>query len=493
MTKPTILAIDQGTTSTRAIVFGRDGVPLGSAQRELPQIFPADGWVEHDPERIWQDTLAVMAGAIDQAGIAARSVAAIGITNQRETSIVWDRNSGRPIANAIVWQDRRGAAMCERILAAGHGPLIAERTGLIVDSYFSATKIAWLLDNVPGARDLAKQGRLAFGTVDCFLLWRLTGGKVHASDAANASRTMLYDIRKQRWDPELLDLFGVPAALLPEVVDNAAIMGTVADEHGPARICITGMAGDQQAALFGQACFEPGMVKSTYGTGCFALINTGPDPVRSKHRLVTTIGYRLAGAVRYAVEGSIFNAGTAVQWLRDGLGLVGHATETEALARQAASTRGVYLVPAFTGLGAPHWDANARGALLGITRDVGKPEIVRAALEAVAYQTRDLVDAMRADGAAPPAALRVDGGMVANNWFLQFLADQLGIAVEVPKVPETTALGAAFLAGLGSGLYKSLDDVAALWKSDRRFEPKMGADERDALYHGWQKAVGRVR
>ncbi|MDZ4736253.1 MAG: glycerol kinase GlpK [Rhodospirillaceae bacterium] len=493
MAEPVILAIDQGTTSSRAIVFGRDGSVRGKAQRELPQIFPADGWVEHDPERIWQDTLAVMSGAIADAGIEAKSVAAIGITNQRETTIIWDRASGRPIANAIVWQDRRGAPLCEKIVAAGHADMIAERTGLIVDSYFSATKIAWLLDNVEGARDLAKQGRLAFGTVDCFLLWRLTGGKVHATDASNASRTMLYDIRKQRWDPDLLDLFGVPAALLPKVIDNAAIMGTVADGHGPARICIAGMAGDQQAALFGQACFKPGMVKSTYGTGCFALINTGSEPVASKNRLVTTIGYRLSGVTHYAVEGSIFNAGTAVQWLRDGLGLVTHASETEALARQASSARGVYLVPAFTGLGAPHWDANARGALVGITRDIGKPEIARAALEAVAYQTRDLIDAMRADGATPPAALRVDGGMVANNWFLQFLADQLGIAVEVPKVPETTALGAAFLAGLGSGIYRSLDDVAQLWKSDRRFEPQMGADERDALYAGWQRAVGRVR
>ena len=493
MAQPVILAIDQGTTSTRAIVFDRDGSPRGSDQRELPQIFPADGWVEHDPERIWQDTLGVMKGAIAKAGIEASHIAAIGITNQRETSVVWDRASGKPIANAIVWQDRRGAPLCEKIVAAGHAPLIAERTGLIVDSYFSATKIAWLLEHVPGARELAKQGKLAFGTIDCFLLWRLTGGKVHATDASNASRTMLFDIRKQRWDPDLLELFGVPASLLPEVVDSAQIMGTLAPEHAPARICVTGMAGDQQAALVGQACFRPGMVKSTYGTGCFALINTGADFVQSKNRLVTTVAYRLAGSVRYAVEGSIFNAGTAVQWLRDGLGIVTHAAETEALARQASSTRGVYLVPAFTGLGAPHWDANARGALIGITRDVGRPEIVRAALEAVAYQTRDLVDAMRADGAAPPAALRVDGGMVANNWFLQFLADQLGIAVEVPKVPETTALGAAFLAGLGAGLYKSLDDVAALWKSDRRFEPQMNTDERDALYHGWQKAVGRVK
>jgi len=493
MAQPVILAIDQGTTSTRAIVFDRDGSPRGSDQRELPQIFPQSGWVEHDPERIWQDTLAVMQGALAKAGIEASHVAAIGITNQRETSVVWDRSSGKPIANAVVWQDRRGAPLCDRILAAGHGKLIAGRTGLIVDSYFSATKIAWLLDNVPGARARARAGKLAFGTIDCFLLWRLTGGKVHATDASNASRTMLFDIRKQRWDSELLELFGVPASLLPEVVDSAQIMGTLADEHAPARICVTGMAGDQQAALVGQACFEPGMVKSTYGTGCFALINTGADFVQSKNRLVTTVAYRLAGSVRYAVEGSIFNAGTAVQWLRDGLGIVAQAAETEALARQAASMRGVYLVPAFTGLGAPHWDANARGALIGITRDVGKPEIARAALEAVAYQTRDLVDAMRADGAAPPATLRVDGGMVANSWFLQFLADQLGIAVEVPKVPETTALGAAFLAGLGAGLYRSLDDVAALWKSDRRFEPKMGTDERDALYHGWQKAVGRVR
>jgi glycerol kinase len=493
MTEPSILAIDQGTTSTRAILFSRDGRVLGTAQRELPQIYPADGWVEHDPERIWQDTLAVMRGALDDANVEARHVAAIGITNQRETTVVWDRATGRPIANAIVWQDRRGAPLCEKIVAAGHADTIAARTGLIVDSYFSATKIAWLLDNVEGARDAAKRGQLAFGTIDSFLLWRLTGGAVHATDAANASRTMLFDIHRQRWDDALLDLFGVPASLLPEVVDNASLMGTLSPGHLSARIAITGMAGDQQAALFGQACFEPGMVKSTYGTGCFALINTGTEPVRSKNRLVTTVAYRLAGVTDYAVEGSIFNAGTAVQWLRDGLGLVAHASETDALARQASSTRGVYLVPAFTGLGAPHWDANARGALIGITRDVGKPEIARAALEAVAYQTRDLVDAMRADGAAPPAALRVDGGMVANDWFLQFLADQLAIAVEVPKVPETTALGAAFLAGLGAGLYRSLDDVAKLWQSDRTFEPQMGKDERDALYDGWQKAVGRVR
>ena len=486
-----ILAIDQGTTSTRAMLFDASGRPGATAQRELSQIYPADGWVEHDPEEIWQATLAVCREALAAGGLGAGDIAAIGITNQRETTIVWERTSGRPIHNAIVWQDRRTADDCARLVADGHEDLVQGKTGLVIDPYFSAGKIAWLLDNVAGARDAAARGDLAFGTVDSFLLWRLTAGRVHATDATNAARTMLFDIHRQDWDDELLALFDIPRHLLPEVRDNASDFGVTALLG--AEIPITGMAGDQQAATVGQACFAPGMIKSTYGTGCFVLLNTGEVPVASQNRLLTTLAYRLDGKPTYAIEGSIFIAGAAVQWLRDGPKLIKSAGESEALARSVSGTGGVYLVPAFTGLGAPHWDPAARGAILGLTRDSGAAEITRAALESVAYQTRDLMTAMAANRAASPTALRVDGGMAANDWLMQFLADQLNLSVERPTVTETTALGAASLAGLGAGLYSSLDEISAHWRCERRFEPAHRTEAHDRLYAGWLDAVRRVK
>ena len=488
-----ILAIDQGTTSSRAILFSGDGRRLGQAQKELPQHFPQSGWVEHDAEDIWRDTVEVMRGALADAGKSAGDVAAIGITNQRETTVIWDRETGEPIHKAIVWQDRRTADFCQQLRGQGAEEVVRQRTGLLLDPYFSGTKIAWLLDNVPGARERAERGELAFGTIDCFLLWRLTGGKVHATDATNAARTLIFDIRKQAWDPELLAMLRIPESLLPEVRDSDADFGETEAEILGRAIPIGGIAGDQQAATVGQACFEAGMMKSTYGTGCFALFNTGEKLVHSEHRLLSTIAYRLGGRTTYALEGSIFVAGAAVQWLRDGLGIIGAAPETEALAKQADTKQRVYLVPAFTGLGAPYWDAEARGAVFGLTRATGPAELARAALEAVCYQTRDLLEAMWADGATGLEALRVDGGMVANDWMLQMLADILGVAVERPVVPETTALGAAYLAGLNQGLFADLEAVAAQWQSDARFEPKMDAGERDDRYAGWQDAVGRVR
>ncbi len=489
----TILAIDQGTTSSRAILFSGDGRRLGQAQKELPQHFPRSGWVEHDAEDIWRDTVAVMGGALADAGKNVDDVAAIGITNQRETTVIWDRATGEPIHNAIVWQDRRTAEFCQDLRRQGAEEVVRQRTGLLLDPYFSGTKIAWLLDNVPGARARAERGELAFGTIDCFLLWRLTGGKVHATDATNAARTLIYDIKKQVRDPELLALLRVPESLLPEVKDSDADFGATDPEILGRAIPIGGIAGDQQAATVGQACFDRGMMKSTYGTGCFALFNTGDKLVHSEHRLLSTIAYRLGGQTTYALEGSIFVAGAAVQWLRDGLGVIAAAPETEGLAKQADTGQRVYLVPAFTGLGAPYWDAEARGAVFGLTRATGPAEIARAALEAVCYQTRDLLEAMRADGASGLEALRVDGGMVANDWMLQMLADILGVAVERPVVAETTALGAAYLAGLNQGLFADLDAVAAQWQSDARFEPQMAAAERDDRYAGWQDAVKRVR
>ncbi len=420
-------------------------------------------------------------------------VLAIGITNQRETTLVWDRRTGAPLHNAIVWQDRRTTEVCEGIVAGGHAPMVAQRTGLVIDPYFSATKIAWILDTVPGARALAEAGHLAFGTIDSFLLWRLTGGKRHATDATNASRTMLFDIHRQAWDDDLLALFRVPRSVLPEVVDSAGIVATTDPSLLGAAIPVAGIAGDQQAATVGQTCFAPGTIKSTYGTGCFVVLNTGARVVASQHKLLSTVAYRVGGTPVYGVEGAIFVAGAAVQWLRDGLKLFASAGETESLARAAPADSGVYMVPAFTGLGAPYWDARARGAILGLTRDTGIASIVRAALEAVCYQTRDLIDTMVADGAAKPVMLRVDGGMTANDWVMQFLADILDIPVERPKVLETTALGAAYLAGLGIGHFGSLADVAGLWQRDRLFEPAMGAAERDERYTGWVAAVRRVR
>ena len=491
MAEKAILAIDQGTTSTRAMLFDARGGVLARAQAELRQHFPAEGWVEHDPEDIWQDTLAVVREALSKAHLRARDVAAIGITNQRETTIIWERATGKPIHRAIVWQDRRTAEECRR-LEAVHSLAVSAKTGLVIDAYFSASKIAWILDNVPGARARAEAGELAFGTVDCFLLWRLTGGKSHRTDATNAARTLLYDIREQRWDDELLKLFRVPRALLPEVMDNAADFGMTDPQLFGGAIPVAGMAGDQQAATVGQACIKPGMIKTTYGTGCFALLNTGSIAVHSRHRLLTTIAYQLDGRRTYALEGSIFVAGAAVQWLRDGLGVIEKSSDVEALAAKARDGHGVYLVPAFVGLGAPHWDPDARGALLGLTRDSGPAEIAAATLDSVCYQTRDLVDAMRGDGAQIDE-LRVDGGMVANDLLMQRLADTVGAPVERPKVTETTALGAAFLAGLHAGLWPSLEVLSATWALDRAFRPAEGAASRDRRYAGWQDAVRRVR
>jgi glycerol kinase len=487
-----LLALDQGTTSTRAILLTSEGKPLASDQRELPQIFPRSGWVEHDPEEIWRATQAVIAGALAKAGAKASDIAGLGITNQRETTIVWDRRTGKPIHNAIVWQDRRTSDTCEKLFAAGHGATFTAKTGLLLDPYFSGTKIAWILDQVAGARDLAAAGHLAFGTVDCFLLWRLTGGKVHATDATNASRSLLYDIGKGDWDDELCGLLNVPRSLLPKVVDSAGLVGHVDAALFGHAIPIAGIAGDQQAATVGQVCFAPGTIKSTYGTGCFVVLNTGETRVASKNKLLTTIAYQIGGKPTYAVEGSIFVAGASIQWLRDGLKLFASAGETQALAEAAPADDGVYLVPAFTGLGAPYWDAHARGAILGLSRDTGIATLVRAALEAVCYQTRDLLRTMQADGADKPVALRVDGGMTANDWAMQFLADILDVPVERPKILETTALGAAYLAGLGVGLYKSTDDLTRLWQRDRLFEPNMAASRRDRLYAGWREAVDRI-
>jgi glycerol kinase len=486
-----VLAIDQGTTSSRAILFDDAGRPSGHAQRELPQIYPRPGWVEHDAERIWIDTAEVMREAVAAAGVKTAEIAAIGITNQRETTVVWERASGRPIHNAIVWQDRRTAETCQRLKANGHEPGVQHRTGLLLDPYFSATKISWLLDHVEGARDAAERGELAAGTIDSWLLWKLTQGRVHATDATNASRTLLFDIHRLCWDPDLLALFGIPASLLPDVRDSSHHFGDAAEPLGFA-VPITGIAGDQQAATFGQAAFAPGMIKSTYGTGTFTLLNTGEKPVASRNRLLTTIAWRLAGETTYALEGSIFVGGAAVQWLRDGLGAIETAAETERLAAGIEDTGGVYLVPAFVGLGAPYWDPDARGALLGLTRDTGVAQIARAALEAVSYQTRDLMEAMIGDAGHEPLKLRVDGGLVANDWAMQFLSDMLALPVERPVVSETTALGAAYLAGLEAGVFGGLEEIEEHWQRERLFSPAMPEARREELYSGWRTAVRRV-
>jgi glycerol kinase len=486
-----LLAIDQGTTSTRAILFDAALAPVAQAQQEFTQIYPAPGLVEHDPEEIWSTTVATVRAAIETAGAVAGQIAAIGITNQRETTIVWDRETGRPIHNAIVWQDRRTAEACGVLRQAGQERAIA-RTGLLLDPYFSATKIAWLLDHVEGARAAAQAGRLAFGTVDTFLLSRLTGGKLHATDATNAARTLLMDIRRGCWDAELCELFDIPAALLPEIRDCSGDFGTT-DLFG-APIRILGVAGDQQAATLGQGCVAPGMVKSTYGTGCFALLNTGDAPVASKNRLLTTIAYQLDGKRTYALEGAIFIAGAGVQWLRDALGVISAAPDVNALAAAADPAEQVYLVPAFVGLGAPWWDAQARGALYGLTRKSGVAEVARATLEAVGYQTRDLLEAMHADWPALGAqtVLRADGGMAASDITMQFVADILGAPVDRPAVMETTALGAAYLAGLAAGLCPDLTGFAATWKCARRFEPRMDGAMRDQKWVGWRDAVART-
>ena len=489
-----LIAIDQGTTSSRAMVFDEKLAAVAVAQQELRQIYPAPGWVEHDPDDIWSAVVATVREAMAKAGVGAGDIVGIGITNQRETTIVWDRETGKPIHNAIVWQDRRTADACAALRAAGREPAIREKTGLLLDPYFSATKIAWLLDNVSGARAAAGEGRLAFGTVDSFLLWRLTGGKVHGTDATNASRTLLFDIARGEWDEELARLFEIPGSMLPEVRDCAADYGeTLPDLFGVA-IRIRGIAGDQQAATIGQGCFTPGMMKSTYGTGCFALLNTGPKPVQSRHRLLTTIAYQLGGERTYALEGAIFIAGAAVQWLRDGLQFIAQASDVNALAQRADPAEQVYLVPAFVGLGAPYWDAEARGALLGLTRNSGPAEIAQAALEAVGYQTRDLLEAMRADWpVAADTVLRVDGGMTSSDVTMQFLADILGAPVDRPVVMETTALGAAYLAGYQAGVCPDPVGFAASWRLDRRFKPAMDANLRGGKWAGWQAAVARVR
>ena len=487
----TLLAIDQGTTSSRAIVFDKKGRKLGVAQQELPQSFPQPGWVEHNPERIWKDTAAVVKGALKKARTGARDVAALGITNQRETTVVWDRRTGKPVYPAIVWQDRRTADFCRQHGGAERDRWLAERTGLLLDPYFSGTKVRWILENVKGARERAGRGELAFGTIDSWLLWKLTGGRVHATDATNASRTLLFNIRTQRWDDELLKFLDVPASMLPEVRDCAADYGRTDKKLFGAEIPIRGIAGDQQAATVGQACFAPGMSKSTYGTGCFLVLNTGDELKLSRNKLLSTVAYRLGGRTTYAMEGSIFIAGAAVQWLRDAVHLIKKAGDTEDIARSIKDTRGVYLVPAFTGLGAPYWDPEARGAIFGLTRDAGLAHIVRAALESVCYQTRDLLAAMAQDAVAP-TELRVDGGMVVNNWVTQFLADVLQVPVVRPETVETTALGAAFLAGLQAGVYRDLDDIARLWQVDRRFKPRLARGQADTLYGGWQRAVARV-
>ncbi|MCL7463495.1 glycerol kinase GlpK [Phaeovulum sp. NW3] len=485
-----ILAVDQGTTSSRAILFDADLGIVAVAQEEFRQIYPQPGWVEHDPADLWSSVAGTARAVIAKAGVQARDIAAIGITNQRETTILWDRATGQPLHNAIVWQDRRTAAICEALRDAGHEAKITARTGLLCDPYFSGTKLKWLLDHIPGARARAAAGELAFGTVDSFLIWKLTGGRVHATDATNAARTMLYDIGAGRWDDEICGLLDIPMAILPEVRDCAADFGVTRADLFGCEIPIRGVAGDQQAATLGQACLAPGMMKSTYGTGCFALLNTGAQRVASGNRLLTTIAYQLDGTPTYALEGSIFIAGAVVQWLRDGLRIIRAAGETQALAEAADPAQAVVLVPAFTGLGAPYWRPDCRGAIYGLTRNSGPAELARAALESVGFQTRDLLEAMRADwGGAGQGVLRVDGGMAASDWAMQFLSDIIGAPVDRPRVTETTALGAAWLAGMHAGVYPGAEDFARSWALERRFEPGMDEQTRAARYARWGRAV----
>ncbi len=485
-----VLALDQGTTSSRAIVFDHRGAIVSVAQQEFRQIFPQPGWVEHDPREIWATQSNVAAEAILKAGLTARDVAAIGITNQRETTVVWDKGTGKPIHNAIVWQDRRTAKACDQLKKRKLAPMIKKKTGLVVDAYFSGTKLQWLLQNVPGAKEKAKRGELAFGTIDSWLIWNLTSGRKHVTDVSNASRTMLYDIRKGDWDDDLLKLFGVPRAMLPKVCSSSEVYGETNIFGSP--IPIAGIAGDQQAALFGQVCTKPGMVKNTYGTGCFMLMNTGTKPIASKNNLLTTVAWKIGNKTEYALEGSIFIAGAVVQWLRDGLGIIRSSSEVEGLAAQAADNGGVYLVPAFAGLGAPHWDQYARGTLVGLTRGSGRPQIARAALEGIAYQVQDVLHAMEADAGVKLKELRVDGGACANNLLMQFQSDILKVPVTRPKVTETTALGAAYLAGLAVGYWKSVADIASQWQADRRFSPAMKPAQRKHLLTGWNKALTRA-
>ena len=488
-----VLAFDQGTTSSRAIVFGREGRVLASSQQEFRQIFPQPGWVEHDAEEIWLTQRDVASQAIARAGLSAGDIAAIGITNQRETTVLWDRATGRPVAHAIVWQDRRTASRCDALRQAGHEPLFAARTGLILDAYFSGTKLAWLLDNVAGARERARRGELAFGTIDSWLAWKLSGGKAHVTDVTNASRTLLFDIQALDWDDELLALLRIPRALLPRVVDSSGVVGETACEGLPRGLRIGGVAGDQQSALFGQACHRPGMAKNTYGTGCFLLMNTGERPAASHHRLLTTVAWRRGARRAYALEGSVFIAGAAIQWLRDGLGLIARAADIDPLAASVPDAGGVYFVPALSGLGAPYWDPHARGAIVGITRGSTRAHLARATLEAIAFQSAELIAAMAQDSGLELTELRVDGGATASNLLMQMQADLLGVPVVRPKVTETTALGAAYLAGLATGFWRDEAEIASLWARDRVFEPHLSRDEGRARLQGWKRAVERSR
>jgi len=486
-----ILALDQGTTSSRAIVFDHAGTIVAVAQQEFRQIFPRPGWVEHDADELWAAQSGVASDVLRKANLSSTDLAAIGITNQRETTVVWDRKTGRPICPAIVWQDRRTAGACDRLRKAGHAPLIRRKTGLVLDAYFSATKLQWILRHVPGAKVRARRGELAFGTIDSWLVWNLTGGRVHVTDASNASRTMLFNLQTGDWDDELLALFSIPRSLLPAVRDSSEVYGDCSLWGGA--IPIAGLAGDQQAALFGQACTSPGMVKNTYGTGCFMLMNTGTKPIASKNNLITTVAWRIGGRTEYALEGSIFIAGAVVQWLRDGLGIIKTSAEIEALAASVADNGGIYLVPAFAGLGAPHWDPYARGLLAGVTRGTTSAHLARAALEGIAYQVHDILDAMQSDSGLKLKELRVDGGACANNLLMNFQADLLGVPVVRPCVAETTALGAAYLAGLAVGFWKNPAEIAAQWQADRRFVPTMKPAPRQKLLAGWNKALTRAK
>ncbi|MGE7981541.1 glycerol kinase GlpK [Solibacillus sp. NPDC093137] len=490
MTEKFMMALDQGTTSSRAILFDKNGTVFHTAQQEFPQYFPESGWVEHNPEQIWSSVLSCIAAVLSEKNILASQIAGIGITNQRETTVVWDKHTGHPIYNAIVWQSRQTAEICEALKARGLNDMFRDKTGLLIDAYFSGTKVKWILDNVEGAREKAENGDLLFGTIDTWIIWKLTNGKVHVTDYSNASRTLMFNIYDLKWDEELLDILTVPASMLPEVRSSSEVYGhTDADNLFGQEIPIAGIAGDQQAALFGQACFEQGMVKNTYGTGCFMLMNTGEKAVKSDHGLLTTIAWGLDGKVTYALEGSIFVAGSAIQWLRDGLRMFRKAEESEAYAARVTSSEGVYVVPAFVGLGTPYWDSDVRGAVFGLTRGTEKEHFVRATLESLAYQTRDVLSAMEADSGIPLSTLRVDGGAVKNNFLMQFQSDLLNAPVDRPVVNETTALGAAYLAGLAVGYWETLDDISNYWNLDHKFEPEMAEEEREDLYTGWGKAV----
>lgn len=488
-----ILSLDQGTTSSRAIVFDKKGQIVSVAQKDFKQHFPKSGWVEHDPQEIWSSQSAVMIEALANQGIKANQIAALGITNQRETTIVWDRKTGKPLYNAIVWQDRRTAGYCDELKAAGKAAMIAEKTGLIIDAYFSATKIKWILDNVEGAREKAEDGELAFGTIDSWLIWKLSGGKIHATDISNASRTMIFNIHQEKWDEELLDLFKIPSSMLPEVKESSEVFGETAGDILSQKIKISGVAGDQQAALFGQLCTQPGMAKTTYGTGCFLVMNTGSKPVTSRNKLLTTIAWKIKGKTNYALEGSVFIGGAAIQWLRDGIEFFGHAKESEKLAVSLEDNDGVYFVPALSGLGAPHWDQDARGAFFGITRGTTIAHMTRAALEAIAYQVNDVLKAMEKDSGEPTKELRVDGGATANNFLMQFQADILNCKITRPKIIETTAIGAAFLAGLAVGFWKDETELKSLWETDKSFNPQMDQEKVKKYLHFWHKAVDRSK